>query len=63
MNLLRLSKKAESYSSPSITKAPPFWPIKALSGKSRGTPPTSQPGLALASLSKNAAKQVVVVFP
>ena len=63
MNLLRLSKKAESYSSPSMTKGPPFTPGWALSGRSRGTPPTSQPGSAPAARRRTAAMQVVVVLP
>src|ERR1019366_713300 len=44
MNLLRLSKKAVSYSSASMTKGVPGAPSRAETLKSNGTPPTRKPG-------------------
>ena len=49
--------------SPSMTNGPPRLPGYEESGKSRGTPPTSQPGSVPLALRRTAAMQVVVVLP
>jgi hypothetical protein len=62
MNLERLSKNAESYSSASTTKnLPP--PSRALAANPLGTPPMRKPGASPACSSIHATMVVVVVLP